>query len=117
MRKLSLIWLATGGGLFMWFVIKLWQISHNSYLGLNSGAFKMTAIAAGLSLLLIIGAIGLFLKKLWGKIIIVILSIVLLLYILTGGLLDGGILYGINLTGVSVLSVVTIVAIFKKQKE
>jgi len=117
MGKLSSIWLATGIALFIWFVVKLWQVGHNSYFGVNSGAFKATLIAAGFSFQFIIGALGLMLKKTWGKIIITGVAGLTVLYLLTGGLFDGGIVYAIIVTGLSLLSIITIVMVLKGDSE
>jgi len=120
MRILSLIWLVTGIALMISSGIELWQIGHNSYLGVNSGAFKSTLIASGFSFLCTTGALGLMLKKTWGKIIFLAIAIISFLYsvayFVMGGFEDTGRFYAIIVAGISLLSIVTIVMLLKKWK-
>lgn len=114
MRILGLTWLASGTALFVWFVIKLWQVGNDACFGVDSSAFQAMLIAAGYSSLYIIGASGLILEKTWGKTITILTACVTVLYLVTGGLTDGGITYTIIVISLSVLSIVTITMLLKK---
>ena len=120
MRIINLIWLATGIAIIIWSVSEVWQIGHNSYLGVSSGAFKATLIGAGFSLICIIGALALMLKKAWGKIILLTVATISFLYavayLLMGGFEDTGRVYASIVAGIFLLSIVTIVMLLKKWK-
>ena len=114
MKILSLTWLAAGAALIIWFAIELWQVGYDVYFGVHSGAFKAILIAMGFSSLCIIGALGLMLKRAWGRIIIIIVAIISVFYLLTGGLHDGGVVYAIMVIALSLLSIVSIVMLLKE---
>ena len=120
MRIVSLVWLFTGIALMIWSVIGLWQVGHNSSLGVNSGAFQATVIAAGFSVLCIIGSLGLMLKKAWGRKLMLWTASISLLYAVAylcfGGIEATGRLYEIIVTGLSLLSIATIIILLRKQK-
>ena len=117
MRIINLIWLATGIALIIWSVIELWQIGHNSYLGVSSGAFKSTLIGAGFSLICIIGALSLLFRKAWGRVIILIAAIFSIIYavgyLLLGGVEDTGRIYIFNVAALFLLSIATIIVLVK----
>lgn len=117
MKIVSIIWSATGFALMVWSVVELWQIGHNSYLGVNSGAFKSTLISSGFSLVCIIGALGLMFNKAWGRVIILIVAILSIVYavgyLLLGGIEDTGGIYIFNVAALFLLSIATIIVLVK----
>jgi len=117
MKIISIVWLATGIALMAWSIAELWQIGHNSYLGVNSGAFKSMLISSGFSLVCIIGALGLMVKKAWGQIIILIAAILSIIYavgyLLSGGIEDTGRIYIFNVAALFLLSIATIIVLVK----
>ena len=113
MRILNKIWLVSGVALFLWFLLELWQVGHDSYLGVSSGAFKAQSIAVGYSFLCIVGALGLIKKSAWGKKLILGLACITVLYVLTGGLADGGVVYAVIAAILAGLSIATIVILLK----
>jgi len=113
--------LFVGIALMLWSVNELWQIGTNSYLGLGSGAFKVTLISVSYSLLCIVGSLGLLFKKIWGKIIILSAAGISVLYTVTYFLMGGfnytGPIYAVNVSGLSVLSVATFIIIGRKTRQ
>jgi|GEM_PF-3435304 len=120
MKKIIIIWMVAGIALLIWSAVELWKIGHNSYLGINSGAFKSNLIAVGFSLLCIIGSTGLRFKKNWGRIIILLVACISLLYavayLLMGGFEDTGPIYAGVVAGLFLLSIATLAIATRKKK-
>ena len=117
---LGSIWFLAGTALILWSALELWQIGNNSYLGTNSGAFKVTLISLTYSLLCILGSIGLMNNKNWGRIMIILVSSISILYamayLLMGGFEDTGLIYLIDIAGLLILSVLSMTILLKKEK-
>ena len=120
-RIVSLTWLLAGLALLLWSVIELWRIAHNTYLGINSGAFKATLESLTFSAICILGSAGLMNNKKWGRILIILTSTVTLLYaaayLVLGGIEDTGLIYAVTVAGLFLLSVVSLFILARRKKE
>lgn len=117
MKKIGIIWLVAGAALLIWCLIGMWQIWTN--LGINSGPFLATLIGLCFSILCVIGARGLILKKTWGRKIIISVSCVSVFYsavfLLGGGFEDTSRIYAIAVLALFLLGIINLVIIRKEK--
>jgi hypothetical protein len=119
-KIIGIIWLTVATALLIGSAIALWNTSHNTYWGINSGAFKATLIGTGYSILCLAGSIGLRMRKNWGRIILLFGASLWVLYsaayLFMGGYDDTGPIYAAAVSGMFILSIASLVMLARKKQ-
>jgi hypothetical protein len=115
-RFLSLLWILTGLNLGVWST--KWMYQSYQYFHFISSGFKASMIGLSYAMLAIIAAIGVLLRKRWGRFLLNAVSVLGILYVimfmLLQGYLDRSLLYSIGVITLCVVSIFSLISINAK---